>query len=317
EITPVHAFSHDGGSFANAVNRCVGVGACRSDTGAMCPSFQASHDEISSTRGRARSLSEMIRGERVTDGWKSKEVREVLDLCLSCQACSAECPVNVDMATYKSEFLNHHHGNGLKSFFGEYRRPLAHLTMGWMPFLMRWASKIPGALKLLNVVESFRPIEELTKKLGGIEPQRRMITFAETTFAQWLNKRNKRNSSATSSRDQQKPTVVIWPDTFTNFTATGPGIAAVEVLEAMGYRVLIPMGDVCCGLTWHSTGQLDMTKRMLQQTLNVVAPFLDSGYSILGLEPSCTVMLQKEALELLPDDARAKRLSELTQGFGA
>ncbi|QIK64791.1 FAD-binding oxidoreductase [Leucobacter viscericola] len=321
DITPVHAFSHDGGSFAAAVNRCVGVGSCRSDIGAMCPSFQASHDENNSTRGRSRSLAEMLRGETLTDGWHSAEVREVLDLCLSCKACEAECPVNVDMATYKSEFLHHHHGSGLRSFFGRRRRPRAHFTMGWMPLLMRTASKVPGSLRVLNWLESFRPIEELTKKLGGLEPQRSMITFSEQSLAKWHRKRSRGSAAATGlsgpTTGDAKPTVVIWPDTFTNFTATGPGQAAIEVLEAMGYRVLIPMGDVCCGLTWHSTGQLDMTKRMLQQTLDTMGPLLDAGYPVLGLEPSCTVMLQKESTELLPDDPRAARLSRQTVSFGS
>ena len=316
EITPVHAFSRDGGSFASAVNRCVGVGACRSDAGAMCPSFQASHDELHVTRGRARALAEMLRGETLTDGWHSTEVREVLDLCLSCKACVAECPVNVDMATYKSEFLHHHHGSGLRSFIGARRRPMAHFTMGWMPLLLRWAARVPGAVRVVNLLESWRPIEELTKRLGGLEPRRRMISFATEPLTRWHRRRSRR---AEAHRDSvaTRPTVVVWPDTFTNFTATGPGQAAIEVLEAMGYRVLLPMADVCCGLTWHSTGQLDMTQRVLRQTLDVLEPFLDAGYPILGLEPSCTEMLTHESVELLPEDARARALSELTTSFGS
>lgn len=316
EITPVHAFSRDGGSFAGAVNRCVGVGACRSDAGAMCPSFQASHDELHVTRGRARALAEMLRGETITDGWHSTEVREVLDLCLSCKACVAECPVNVDMATYKSEFLHHHHGSGLRSFIGRRRRPMAHFTMGWMPLLLRWGARVPGALRLVNALESWRPIEELTKRLGGLEPRRRMISFAEEPLTRWHRRRSRRDS-APRDPGTARPTVVVWPDTFTNFTATGPGQAAIEVLEAMGYRVLLPMADVCCGLTWHSTGQLDMTQRVLRQTLDVLGPFLDAGYPIIGLEPSCTEMLRHESVELLPDDPRARVLSERTESFGA
>ena len=317
ELTPVHAMSRDGGSFANAVNRCVGVGACRSDVGAMCPSFQVSRDEQHSTRGRARTLAEMLRGETIADGWKSVEVRETLDLCLSCRACAAECPVNVDMATYKAEFLHHHHGQGLSSFLGRRRRPMAHFTMGWMPLIMRCASKIPGSIRLLNWAESFRPVEELTKRLGGIEPRRRMIRFATVPLTKWFRRRAPGTTAGISPDPGSERTVVIWPDTFTNFTAPGPGQAAIEVLEALGYRVILPKGDVCCGLTWHSTGQLDMAKQMLTQTLDVLEPLLDAGYQVLGLEPSCALMLQQESVELLPDDPRAQRLAALTRGFGA
>jgi FAD/FMN-containing dehydrogenase/Fe-S oxidoreductase len=314
ELTPVHAFSHDGGSFSSAVNRCVGVGSCRSDVGAMCPSFQATHDEVHSTRGRARSLAEMLRGESITDGWKSKETLEALDLCLSCKACATECPVNVDMATYKAEFLHHHYGQGLRSFVGRNRRPMAHFTMGWMPLLMRAVEKIPFAFRAINLLESLRPVEELTKRLGGIEPKRRMISFATQPLTQW----HRQQSAQRPGDDAEgRETVVLWPDTFTNFSADAPGKAAVEVLEAMGYQVLLPIGNVCCGLTWHSTGQLDMTKKVLTDTLDVMEPLLDAGYPIIGLEPSCTVMLQDEITELLPNDPRARRVAELTMTLGA
>ncbi|MEU5468730.1 FAD-binding and (Fe-S)-binding domain-containing protein [Kocuria salsicia] len=323
DLTPVHAFSHDGGSFGQAVNRCVGVGACRSDSGAMCPSFHATGDEVHSTRGRMRSLAEMLRGEHLTDGWKSKETYEALDLCLSCKACATECPVNVDMATYKAEFLHHHFRQGLTSFVGRNRRPTAHLTMGWMPLLMRIATAVPGSLRAVNVLERFAPVEALTKKLGGIEPRRRMIRFNDTPLTSWFRDRTRHDAAAGRARggarvssSNEQPSVVLWPDTFTNFSADGPGKAAVEVLEAMGYRVLMPMGNVCCGLTWHSTGQLDMTRRTLLQTLDVMAPLIEAGYPIIGLEPSCTVMLQHEITELLPEDPRAHAVRGLTVSLG-
>ena len=315
ELTPVHAFSRDGGSFSSAVNRCVGVGSCRSDVGAMCPSFQATHDEVHSTRGRARSLAEMLRGESITDGWKSKETLEALDLCLSCKACASECPVNVDMATYKAEFLHHHYRHGLSSFLGRNRRPMAHFTMGWMPLLMRIVEKVPLSFRLINLLESHRGVEELTKRLGGIEPRRRMITFAEQPLTRWFRGRPAARSGGGPA--ETRPSVVLWPDTFTNFSADAPGRAAVEVLEAMGYRVLMPMGNVCCGLTWHSTGQLEMTQKVLRQTLDVMEPLIEAGYPIIGLAPSCTVMLQEEITELLPGDPRARRVTELTTTIGA
>ncbi|MEA5455640.1 FAD-binding and (Fe-S)-binding domain-containing protein [Sinomonas sp. JGH33] len=319
DVAAVQAFSRDGGSFASAVDRCVGVGACRSDVGAMCPSFHVTRDEVHSTRGRARSLAEMLRGESITDGWKSRETLEALDLCLSCKACVAECPVNVDMATYKAEFLNRHYRSGLLSFVGPGRRPMAHFTMGWMPYVVRLLSKVPGAVRAVNWLESFGPVEALTKRLGGIEPRRRMITFATQPLTAWHRQRNgaARGGDAVVGRSGDAgETVVLWPDTFTNFAADAPGRAAVEVLEAMGYRVLIPMGEVCCGLTWHSTGQLGQAKRALRQTLDVVAPLLEAGCPIIGLEPSCTGMLTHEITELLPDDARAANVAQLAVGFG-
>jgi FAD/FMN-containing dehydrogenase/Fe-S oxidoreductase len=315
EITPVHAFSRDNGSFASAVNRCVGVGSCRSDVGAMCPSFQASHDEISSTRGRSRVLAEMLRGEKLTEGWHSSEVRDALDLCLSCKACVAECPVNVDMATYKSEFLHHFHGSGLASFFGKRRRPRAHFTMGWLPLILRIISKVPGLVRLINALESLAFVQSLTKRLGGIEPRRALPTFATTTLRRWHQRRNQGSSSSEASVTQR--TVVIWPDTFTNFAATGPGEAAVEALEAMGYRVIIPSGSICCGLTWHSTGQLDQAIKSLTKTLDTIQPLLEAGLPIISLEPSCTAMLKEESVELLPRDPRAQVLSQATLSFGA
>lgn len=311
EITPVHAFSKDNGSFASAVGRCVGVGSCRSDTGAMCPSFQASHDEISSTRGRSRVLSEMLRGEKLTEGWHSREARDALDLCLSCKACKSECPVNVDMATYKSEFLHHFHGTGLRSFFGSRRRPVAHFTMGWLPLTLAVLNKVPGLIAFTNWLLNFPCSQFLTKKLGGIEPQRQLPSFASTTLRTWYRRRTTEPSSFESG------TVVMWPDTFTNFAETGPGRAAIEVLEAMGYRVLLPMRNVCCGLTWHSTGQLDVAISRLKQSLDTLEPLLDAGYPIISLEPSCTAMLREESLELLPGDSRALRLSETTVSFGS
>jgi Fe-S oxidoreductase len=255
----------------------------------------------------------MLRGESITDGWKSKETLEALDLCLSCKACATECPVNVDMATYKAEFLHHHYRHGLLSFIGKNRRPMAHFTMGWMPYLMRITERIPFAFRLINRIESFRPIEELTKRLGGIETKRRMITFAPQPLTAWFRRRHSSSAEAEDTRES----VVIWPDTFTNFSADAPGKAAVDVLEAMGYRVLMPMGNVCCGLTWHSTGQLDMTKKILRDTLDVMEPLLRAGYPVIGLEPSCTVMLQDEITQLLPDDDRAALVSKLTQTLGA
>lgn len=318
DLTPVHAFSHDSGSVAGALNRCVGVGACRSEVGAMCPSFVATKDEVHSTRGRMRSLAEMLRGEHLSDGWKSKETLAALDLCLSCKACATECPVNVDMATYKSEFLHHHYGEGLRSFIGRNRRPMAHAVMGWLPVLARLMNLVPGLPRVANTAMSVKPLQKLVMKLGGVETRREMITFANQPLTSWFKKREHGSApDALAGHDPDgRPSVVLWPDSWTNFMSDGPGKAAVDVLEAMGYRVLMPMGNVCCGMTWHSTGQLDALKREVARTLGVMQPLLDAGYPVVGLEPSCTVMLQEEITELLPGDPRAKVLSERTVTLG-
>ncbi|MEU5851289.1 FAD-binding and (Fe-S)-binding domain-containing protein [Saccharopolyspora shandongensis] len=297
-LTPVHALHQDGGSLASALRRCVGVGKCRQTTGPMCPSFQATRDELHSTRGRARALAEMLRGESLPDGWRSTEVRDALDLCLSCKACRSECPANVDMATYKAEFLHHHYARRL--------RPLSHYSMGWLPVWSRFASAAP---RLVNGVTSVPTAAKLLKKLGGIEPRRDIPRFAEESFVEWFAHR-KRARGRTS--ESSAPSVVLWPDTFTNYLAPQVGQAAVEVLEALGYQVLLPEATVCCGLTWHSTGQLGMAKRVLQSSIRALRTSLSAGHPVVGLEPSCTVMLRNESIELLPDLPEARQLSENT-----
>ncbi len=297
ELIPVHALERDGGSFAAAVRRCAGVGKCREETqGTMCPSFKATRDEVHSTRGRSRILAEMLRGDSIPDGWRSTEVRDALDLCLSCKACAGECPVNVDMATYKAEFLHHHYAGRL--------RPASHYSMGMLPLWSRLAARIPGAV---NAVTSHATASSLLKRLGGIEPRREIPRYAHQTFRSWFDGRETPPAAA-----DEAPTVVLWPDTFTNFYTPQVGRAAVEVLERLGFRVVLPPRQVCCGLTWHSTGQLTTARRKLRRTLATLRAHLRSGHTVVGLEPSCTVMLRDEAARLLPDDPDAALLRSAT-----
>ncbi|MDO5513555.1 (Fe-S)-binding protein, partial [Corynebacterium sp.] len=262
EIRPVHALEGDRGSLVNAVNRCVGVGSCRSMTGAMCPSFQITHDEVHSTRGRARLLSEAMRGETL-DGFAATEVRDALDLCLSCKACASECPVGVDMATYKAEFLHEHH-RGL--------RPRAHYVLGWLPLLLRFP--LPGFLLRLPGMAW----------ILGLDPGRPLPRM--------------RRGRVRAAANEGTP-VVLWPDSFSRMDPSAAQ-AAVDVLERLGYRVEIPTGFVCCGLTWHSTGQLGMVRRVLARTARVMRPYLDRGLPVVAVEPSCTAMLI-DAPSLTPD----------------
>lgn len=299
ELTPVHNFSHDKSSMVNAVNRCVGVSACRSDDGGMCPSFQITGDEIHSTRGRARLFSEMFRGESITDGFKSREVEEALDLCLSCKACVSECPVNVDMATYKSEFLN--------QFYKGKLRPMAHYVMGWLPLIGYVTHKLPVVPRIVDAAMQAPGLSKLIAKVGGLDTGRPLINFAHTSLRKWDSARDKAAPGA-------QGTVVLWPDSFNSSLGTSPATAAVQVLEKLGYAVEIPQEFVCCGLTWHSTGQLGMTQRVLKQTAKVMKPYLDRGLTVIGVEPSCTVMLRSEATELC-DDPALESLAKNTVSF--
>lgn len=291
EVTDVvFAYPHDGGDFAAALRRCVGVGKCRShEGGLMCPSYRATGDEENSTRGRAHLLQEMLDGNVIKNGWRSVEVREALDLCLSCKACSSDCPTNVDMATYKAEFLHHHYKRRL--------RPAAHYSMGWLPWWARIASKAP---RLINAVTS-SPLAPVLRRVGGIDANRKIPRFADRTFISWMNGRAKVVVNA--------PRVVLWPDTFTNYFSPQVGRAAVRVFESAGIVVDLPSGDVCCGLTWISTGQLDIARSVLRKTLRTIAPLVGTDTLVVGLEPSCAAALRKDLPELLPNDPAAIWLS--------
>jgi FAD/FMN-containing dehydrogenase/Fe-S oxidoreductase len=284
------AYAHDGGDFATAVHRCVGVGKCRADTtaagGVMCPSFLATRDEKDSTRGRARVLQELANGSLVS-GWRASEISEALDLCLSCKGCSADCPAGVDMASYKAEAL-----------YQRYRRrfrPASHYSLGWLPRSARLAARFP---RLSNAALSAGPVAAVAKRVGGIDQRRPLPRFAPESFRQWF----------AGHRPAAGRPVLLWVDTFTNAFSPDVGKAAVRVLEAAGYSVRVTGRPVCCGLTWISTGQLDGARRQLRRTLDSVAPALDAGLPIVGLEPSCTAVLRGDITELLPGDPRAATL---------
>lgn len=279
QLLTVFAYGNDDDSFAQAQRRCVGIGKCRqSSGGVMCPSYQVTREELHSTRGRAHLLWEMLEGDLVTDGWRSTEVRDALDLCLSCKGCLSDCPVNVDMATYKAEFTHHHYARR------PWARPLSHWSMGWLPLWSRLASKAP---KLVNAVAKGK----LVKRLGGIAVEREIPEFAVQSFEAWFRARDRTNA--------ERGQILLWPDTLTNFLAPEIGKAAVEVLEAAGFEVVLPDKPVCCGLTWISTGQLGVAKRVVERSLNALAPALAAGTPIVGLEPSCTAALRQDAPDLL------------------
>ncbi|MER5405083.1 FAD-binding and (Fe-S)-binding domain-containing protein [Streptomyces sp. NPDC002769] len=388
----------DGGDFSAAVRRCVGVAKCRTTTpdatGVMCPSFRVTGEEKHSTRGRARLLHEMLAGEVVTGGWRSTEVRDALDLCLSCKGCRSDCPVGVDMATYKAEFLHHHYAGR--------RRPAAHYALGRLPGWLGLVARTRTA-GLLNALSSLRPPAAVVKRLAGIAPERKIPRLAPETFSRWWQRRFKErvrrmmregvhgtDGYGADGNGAVAPAeaAFLWPDTFTEHLSPSVGRAAVRVLEAAGVDVMLTptvgmrklgspartgrngkgnggrkgtggdegesrkkatagtagapgagrasgaghasggpapwavgrAGRVCCGLTYVSTGQLDLARAVMRRTLDLMGAFLDPDVhplppSVVVLEPSCAAALRTDLPELLHDDPRAARLASAVLTF--
>src|SRR5690606_30495645 len=237
----------DGGDFSAAVRRCVGVAKCRTTTASgpsvMCPSFRATGEEEHSTRGRARLLHEMLAGELVTDGWRSTEVRDALGLCLSCKGCRSDCPVGVDMATYKAEFLHHHYAGR--------RRPAAHYVLGGLP---RWLALLAATrlTPVVNLAARVPPLAALGKRVAGVAPQRPVPTLPRTPMTRALRHLVADRPATDADGAPDAASVLLFPDTFTNHLAPETGVAAARVLAAAGLRPTVPAGRVCCGLTYTS-----------------------------------------------------------------
>ena len=284
----------DHGDFAHATVRCVGVGKCRTPGGVdvMCPSFMATRDEMHTTRGRARLLFEMLEGEIVTDGWQSDEVMEALDLCLACKGCTHDCPANVDMPTYKAEFLHHRWKHRL--------RPRHAYAFGLIDQVARLVSHSPG---LVNFLSRTPPFARALKLAAGMTQERAMPEFAPLTLQQWFAQRG-----GTTNPGGRK--VVLFPDTFNNHMHTDVGVAAVEALEAAGWQVVMPEGHVCCGRPLYDYGFLDLAERYLRRSLEQLREWYREGVPIVGLEPSCLAVFKDELGKLLPHDDDAKRLSQ-------
>ena len=332
-------------SFANAVSRCVGVGKCRSDAnGTMCPSYMVTREEEDSTRGRSRLLFEMLHNDVIADGWRDEHIKDALDLCLACKGCKNECPVNVDMATYKAEYLSHYYEGRL--------RPMSAYVMG----LIYWWARIAKPIApVANFFTQTEPFATLVKKLGGLAQPRKMPAFAEQSFVDWFRARTttfpmdpvreqkKSKESELHPEDvprfqqdtyesvsnphhgdgkrlnlnaNQKPfetrRVLLWPDTFNNYLLPEAAKAAVEVLERAGYTVEIPQRPLCCGRPLYDIGMLDTAKRLWRQTIDHLRPYLRDGVPIVGLEPSCVAAFRDELVNLFPHNEDAKRLAHST-----
>ncbi|MDN6794711.1 MAG: FAD-binding protein, partial [Propionibacterium sp.] len=329
------SFTEDHGDFTTAVHRCTGVGKCRADIPGtfMCPSWKATHDEKDVTRGRARTLQDAANGELIS--WVgSPEVLEALDLCLACKACSSDCPAGVDMARYRSE-----------TYFRRYRghlRPLSHYTLGRLPMWTRMTARLPGLAAVANALMSLAPLRRTAFRLIGLDPRRPMPALQAGTFQAWARRRgldttvppssmrrgtvtargggqggrgaapadaHSRTRSTTVVTEGSPRHVVVWADSFSQTLDDTGARAVVEVLEANGFTVLLPP-DVCCGLTWITTGQLDGAKRRLEDLLGKLGPYAVNGIPIIGVEPSCTAVLRDDLLDLLPQDPRARAVAD-------
>jgi len=292
-LEPSLAYAEDGGDLRQAVERCIGIGRCVVTQGValMCPSYRATGEERHSTRGRARLLQEMMAGTLAEEGWRSPEVRDALDLCLSCKGCLTECPAGVDMASYKSEFLDHHYRGR--------RRPRSHYVLGRLPAWLRLTRRVPGGVAVANALMGLPPTRRAFALVAGMAGERRIPRLAARTFV--------RDVVLRRPTVPEQGRVVLWPDTFTNHLSPAAGHAAVRVLAAAGFVVAMPAGEVCCALTWITTGQLDGARDVLRRTLG--APELAGEDPILVLEPSCAAALRRDLVELLPEDPRARSVA--------
>jgi len=290
EVDTFFSYPQDGGIFAHAAMRCVGAGKCRDiESGTMCPSYMVTLDEQHSTRGRTRILYEMLQGDIIREGFRSPDVKEALDLCLSCKGCKGDCPVSVDMATYKAEFLSKH--------FKRRLRPRAAYSMGLINVHARLASRMP---RLANFLAS-RPF---AKRLGGIAVEREMPKFAGQTFKDWF--------AARGCPNPQADPVVLFADTFNNYLHPQVARATTLVLEAAGYRVVVPDEPLCCGRPLYDYGMLPTARRYLERLLAGLRPWIHEGVPVVGIEPSCVAVFRDELPGMMPQDFDATRLSMQT-----
>ena len=234
----------------------------------------------------------MAQGEVVRGKWQDESVKKSLDLCLACKGCKSDCPVNVDVATYKAEFLSHYYEGRM--------RPRSAYAFAYIDVWARIASKVPW---LANLPTQLPGLRALAKWISGIPRERNIPAFANHTFRDWFDKRNPGPAG---------PQVVLWPDTFNNYFLPKTAIAAAEVLEAAGFQVRLPRATVCCGRPLYDWGLLDRAKRLLRHTLSTLQEEIAAGIPVVVLEPSCAAVFRDELINLFPDDQRARKLSQQT-----
>jgi FAD/FMN-containing dehydrogenase/Fe-S oxidoreductase len=299
-------FPDDGGSFAKATLRCIGLGACRKrDSGSMCPSYMVTLEEEHSTRGRAHMLFELLQGEVVRDGWNDEHVKKALDLCLSCKACKSECPANVDVATYRAEFLSH--------YYESQSRPLHAYAFGMIDQWAQLASFVPGLANFFGHAPGFR---QLLGKALHLAPERQIPRFAPVSFRKWARRRGVPliggNAESESTAGAPGRDVILWTDTFNNYFRPETSKAALNVLTQAGFAVRIPRQRLCCGRPLYDFGMLDRAKQYLQRIMQVLAAPIDAGVPVVVLEPSCASVFRDELCNLFSTDSRASRLRSQT-----
>jgi len=293
--------NHDNkGSFARATLRCVGVGNCRRhEGGTMCPSYMVTREEKDSTRGRAHLLFEMLQGKLINRGWKDRKVKESLDLCMACKGCKGDCPVNVDIATLKAEFLSHY-------YKGKFR-PRSAYAFGLIYRWSRWASVMP---RFVNFLAQTPGLKSVAKWMAGVTPKRDIPKFADETFRKRY--KNILKSQKEKRRNSKKPKVILWADTFNNHFKPDTLIAGAEVLEAAGFQVIVPQKVLCCGRPLYDFGMLKTAKKKLLEVLKALRLEIREGIPLVGLEPSCVSVFKDELTDLLPYNEDAKRLAKQT-----
>jgi FAD/FMN-containing dehydrogenase/Fe-S oxidoreductase len=300
-------FPEDHGSFARAALRCIGLGACRKqDAGTMCPSYMATLEEEHSTRGRAHLLFEMLQGEITRDGWNDEHVKRSLDLCLACKACKTECPANVDMASYKAEFLAH--------YYQANRRPLHAYAFGLVDKWLRLGSIAPGAANFLNRAPL---LGRLMRAMLHLAPQRRMPVLAPQDFRRWAQRNavpdvKDADGKVSPGGKGTKGDLILWLDTFNNYLLPDTARAAYEVLAAAGWNVRVPHQPLCCGRPLYDFGMLDEAKSYLRSILDALSEAIDAALPVVVLEPSCASVFRDELGNLFPDNQRAQRLRDQT-----
>ena len=276
------------GGFARSVEMCSGMGECRKKLdGTMCPSYMGTLDEEHSTRGRANALRNAISGRAPQEEFTGKRLYEVMDLCLECKACKAECPSNVDMAKLKYEFLDHYHrANGL---------PLRNRMFGGIEKVNRIGSALAP---VSNWIASSGINRWLMEIFAGIDRRRPLPQFAGENFAEWFRKHQ-------AAGDGSRGEVLLFHDTFNNFNTPNVAIAATRFLEKSGYRVLLA-DKKCCGRPMISKGMLGEARENAAWNVDKLAPHAEKGIPIVGLEPSCLLTLRDEYPELIPTTAAKK-----------
>ena len=277
-------FSADGG-FAGLVEMCNGQGYCRQlEDGTMCPSFRATREERYVTRGRANALRAMITGKLGADGLSDPELYDIMDMCLACKACKVECPSMVDMAKLKYEYLH--------AYYQRNGTPFSARIFGHISTVNKLGSLFP---RLSNSVMRSDLVREVMETFLGIDRRRSLPSFAPQTFQQWFA-RHAPNRNAPNGK------VILWDDTFLSHNEPEIGVAAVKVLEAAGFEVLILKNRKCCGRPMVSKGLLKDARKNAEYNVQLLLPYVRQGIPIVGVEPSCVTMFREEYIDFLRNE---------------